>query len=221
MIEWEESYVTGFQANLTNVLNIDFSFSLNNEYAIMRVLESRIRRHNQVGDLNIFDGTDVMDNDPYYYSEQDCIELINRAGAIVKKSGGVEYGVNGDFSQTETIKRTDTLTGTSTKSDTGSVTAKNSHSEMAEESPVTNGLASINFPNQKQKGENSSTTERDLTSTDSDNRTTTVNDTHTIKGVNPAEANKAIEFLVSHKNILIETINDIVDKYYIEHLKVF
>lgn len=222
MIEWETDYLTDIQVNIEQIMTNDFGLKTNNiAPAIYRTFGDRMSYHNALGDTNIFHEQSVMDNDPMIYARNDIITLIDRAAVIIN-SGNSYMVPNGVNSGSTTIKRTAIRTNEKNNTDTGTVTADNSTTEASENSPIDYGPQfEIAYPNEKGKSQSNSTTERNLSSINTESGSETLNDTHSYNNISAHDVLEALKFIAKHGNIMISIIYEIVDKYYIEHLTVF
>lgn len=222
MNEWEQLYIESIQTNIINIATNDFGLNMSNiKYAIYRTFSDRISYHNIIGDTNIFHGTSSITNDPYTYSQNDLITLIDRAAVIM--NGGKQYlTADGTTSSTTTIKRTVIRTNEKNNTDTGTVTADNTTNEITENSPI--GYTpkyDIEYPNEKGNSKSNSTTERNLSSVNTESGNETLNNTHSFNNMSSHDKVEALKFIAEHGNVMIPVIHEIVDRYYIEHLAVY
>lgn len=203
-------------------MNCDFGLSISSlSPAIYRTFSDRISYHNIIGDTNIFYGRSLIDNSPMMFARNDIITLIDRA-SIILNSENPYIVPNGTNSGNTTIKRTVSRTNEKNNTDTGTVTADNATTEATENSPIDYGAKfEMAYPNEKGKTQSNSTTERNLSSINTESGNETINDTHSYNNISAHDALEALKFIAKHGNIMIQVINEIVDKYYVEHLTVF
>lgn len=222
MNTWETEYITDIQLNIEQIMNYDFNLKIGNiSPAIYRTFNDRMCYHNIIGDTNIFNELSVGDNDPMQYARNDVITLIDRA-AVIMNSGVAYITPNGTNSGSTTIKRTVSRTNEKNNTDTGTVTADNSTTEASENSPIDYGAKfEMAYPNEKGKSQSNSTTERNLSSFNTESGNETLNDTHSYNNISAHDVLETLKFIAKHGNIMIPVIYEIVDKYYIEHLTVF
>lgn len=222
MIEWETEYITAIRVNIEQIMTNDFGLNTYNiAPAIYRTFSDRMMYHNALGDTIIFHEQSVTDNDPMNYARNDIITLIDRAAVIINSESSY-IAPNGVNSGSTTIKRTVSRTNEKNNTDTGTVTADNSTTEASENSPIDYGPQfEIAYPNEKGKSQSNSTTERNLSSINTESGSETLNDTHSYNNISAHDVLEALKFIAKHGNIMISIIYEIVDKYYIEHLTVF
>lgn len=222
MIEWETEYLTDIRINIEQIINYDFGLNTTSlTPAIYRTFSDRISYHNIIGDTNIFHGVSVITNDPMRFAQNDIITLIDRASVIMNCKNPY-ITPNGTNSGNTTIKRTVSRTNEKNNTDTGAVTANNTTTEATENSPIDYGAKfEMAYPNEKGKSQSNSTTERNLSSINTESGNETINDTHSYNNISAHDALESLKFIAKHDNIMIQVINELVDKYYVEYLTVF